>query len=142
MLTYITAAVSILTSSRSSRAACVLHSSPAVRNGSWSAPHLKNSMKNPFGGDIKGSSSPSSRCDPVNGLLPMPVLLQLGHTAIVVQTVPVLTNHKVGLSGQHILTDKLTTIAAYKVKPASKRTWSGLGFACGVTLMKRMPCAA
>lgn len=82
--------------------------------------HLKHSVENAFGGDIKGCGSASCCCDPVNGLLPMPVLVQLWNIAIVVQAVPVLTHHKVRLGGQHILADKLPPIPSYKVESERK----------------------
>ena len=81
---------------------------------------LKDSMQDALGGAVKGSGSPASCSDPVNGLLSVPVLIELRNAAIIVQTVPVLSNHVVRICFKHILTDKLATIATHKVKPVNK----------------------
>ena len=45
---------------------------------------LEHSMQDALGGAVKGSCSPSSRSNPIDGLLAMPVLVQLWDTAIIV----------------------------------------------------------
>ena len=81
---------------------------------------LKHSMQDALGGAVKGSGSPASCSDPVNCLLPMSILVELRNAAIIVQAVPVLSNNIVWVCFEHILTDKLSTISPYKVKPAAK----------------------
>ena len=75
-------------------------------------------MQDALEGDIKSSGPPTSGIQPVDGPLPVCILVVLGQCALIAECIPKLSNDKVGGRGFHVVPYMAAIVALDKIKTA------------------------
>ena len=82
--------------------------------------HLKGCMQDALQGEIEAQGRALAIIDPVDHLLAMAILVDLGDAPLIVQGVPELGHRKGGHGALHIVLHIAPAVATHKVKPAGK----------------------